>query len=67
MNPRMSAFFGSSEKISNHIMMVHFKGNPTITIIVAYAPTEDKSVTEKKTPSTMIYQDAPATFHHTMS
>jgi hypothetical protein len=63
----MSAFFGSSEKISNHIMMVHFKGNPTITIIVAYAPTEDKSVTEKKTPSTMIYQDAPATFHHTMS
>jgi len=49
INPRMSAFFGSSEKISNRIMMVHFKGNPTTTIIIAYAPTEDKSDAEKDT------------------
>jgi hypothetical protein len=45
----MSAFFDSSAKISNRIMMVHFKGNPAKTIIIAYAPTEDKSDTEKDT------------------
>jgi hypothetical protein len=55
----MSAFFGLSEKISNRIMMVHFKGNPTITIIVAYAPTEDKSVTEKDT----VYDDLQRCTH----
>ncbi|CAF4122059.1 unnamed protein product, partial [Rotaria magnacalcarata] len=49
MNPRMSAFFDSSEKISGRIMMVHFKGNPAITIIIVYAPTEDKSDIEKDT------------------
>ncbi|CAF4028768.1 unnamed protein product, partial [Rotaria magnacalcarata] len=30
-------------------MMVHFKGNPAITIIIVYAPTEDKSDIEKDT------------------
>ncbi|CAM4934583.1 unnamed protein product [Rotaria socialis] len=49
INPRMSAFFNSSEKVSNRIMMVHFNGNPATTIIIAYAPTEDKSDIEKDT------------------
>ncbi|CAF1615910.1 unnamed protein product, partial [Adineta ricciae] len=53
MNPRMSAFFSSSEKISNRIMAVHFMGNPAITIIITYAPTEDKSDVEKD----MFYDD----------
>ena len=49
MNPRMSAFFSSSEKISNRIMAMHFMGNPAITISITYAPTEDKSEAEKDT------------------
>ena len=47
MNPRMSAFFGSSEKISDRIMIVNLKGNPAITIIIAYALTEDQNDRKK--------------------
>ncbi|CAF1519316.1 unnamed protein product [Adineta ricciae] len=47
MNPRFSALISSSEKISYRILMVRFKGNPAITIIVAYAPIEDKSTADK--------------------
>ncbi len=39
MNPRFSALLSSTEEISDRILMAHFKGNPAITIIVAYAPT----------------------------
>ena len=47
MNPKISAFFALSEKISDRIMMVHLKGNPIITIIIANAPTEDETDIEK--------------------
>jgi hypothetical protein len=47
MNPRFSALHSSTEKISDRILIVHFKTNPAITIIVAYAPTEDKCDADK--------------------
>ena len=49
MNPRFATLFSSAEKISDRILMVHFKGNPAITIIVAYAPTGDKNTADKDT------------------
>lgn len=47
MNPRLTALLSSTEKISDRILMSHFKDNPAITIIVAYAPTEDKNNVDK--------------------
>ena len=49
MNPRFSQLHSSNEKISDRSLIVHFKTNPAITIIVAYAPTEDKCVPDKNT------------------
>jgi hypothetical protein len=66
INPRMSAFFGSSEKISNRIMMVHFKGNPTQPSSSPMHLQKTK-VMQKKIPSTMTHKDVLTTFHHTMS
>ncbi|CAF1687472.1 unnamed protein product, partial [Adineta ricciae] len=63
MNPRMPAFFSSSENISNRIMAVHFMGNPAITIIITYAPTEDKSDVEKD----MFYDDLQRYTHDVSS
>ena len=48
MNPRFSALHSSTEKISDRILIVHFNTNPAITIIVAYAPTEDKCDADKE-------------------
>ena len=49
MNPRFSLLHSSTEKISDRILIVHFKTNPAITISVAYAPTEDKCDADKDT------------------
>ena len=48
MNPRFSALHSSTEKISDRILIIHFNTNPAITIIVAYAPTEDKCDADKE-------------------
>ncbi|RXN37861.1 LINE-1 retrotransposable element ORF2 [Labeo rohita] len=47
MNSRLSKSLISTEKISERIMVAHFAGNPVTTLIIAYAPTEDKSDSEK--------------------
>ena len=43
ISPKFAKLFASSEKISERLMRVSFKGNPATTIIVAYAPTLDKT------------------------
>ncbi len=41
--------FRSAEKISDRVLKVYFAGNPMITIVVAYAPTELSSSDAKDT------------------
>ena len=47
INLRLATLSYSSEKISNRIMMTHFKSNPILPIVVAYAPAIDKNDAEK--------------------
>jgi exonuclease III len=46
-NNRIAKSLSSTEKISDRIMVANFTGIPATTIIIAYAPTEDKPGPEK--------------------
>jgi len=48
ISPKLTKYLSSTDKISDRILVASFKGNPSITIIVAYAPTEDKCESVKK-------------------
>ena len=48
ISPKLTTYLSSTDKISDRILVASFRGNPSITIIVAYAPTEDKCESVKK-------------------
>ena len=51
--------FRYAERVSERILKVYFEGNPKITIVVAYAPTEMRPADEKD----LFYDDIQATIN----